>query len=423
MTRIFAILAPTILLIAMSSDIRYLADNVDVTVSAPQAGQVLIYKGAGWANDEFDLQVSGNLNYQGGNIDAGLSVGSISATTDANGDVQVYHGLLTSYISCAVTVTDTTLYHSVVHGKTDTYFTVRFFEPDTSGLPQKLASSTVSFDFSAKEIFAEGFIDRFPGAELAISTRLLRSVYTGPLVTLRRDSDDATKSFYPDSRHELSLTSEDGSGTTLASWVTTNSAHLVTWHDQSGNGNDATQSNTDKQPLVVSSGSLVTEGSRAAVDFDGNATGALMDNLFFPAVASSAITIVTVVNSTAAGSNIHMGGDGANNYFTYKSNGTTHRVRIDGGTVNFSSPGTTGHQLLTFFKNTTDAQLFQSGSSLGTSSSFGSDVAEFDILGAWQDESSNSHDGTIQEVIIYKSDQASNRVQMEAEINNHYQIY
>ena len=45
--------------------------------------------------------------------------------------------------------------------------------------------------------------------------------------------------------------------------------HVTTWYDQTGNGNDATNSTESEQPLVVSAGTLVEENGKAAIDFDG----------------------------------------------------------------------------------------------------------------------------------------------------------
>lgn len=44
---------------------------------------------------------------------------------------------------------------------------------------------------------------------------------------------------------------------------------VTTWYDQSGNGNDATQTTAANQPRIVTNGSVVTEGTKPAIDFDG----------------------------------------------------------------------------------------------------------------------------------------------------------
>ena len=54
-----------------------------------------------------------------------------------------------------------------------------------------------------------GLLDTYGGAAAAYSVRLLKSDYSGALVEIRRSSDNAVKSFYPDANNELSLTSED----------------------------------------------------------------------------------------------------------------------------------------------------------------------------------------------------------------------
>jgi uncharacterized protein YodC (DUF2158 family) len=43
-------------------------------------------------------------------------------------------------------------------------------------------------------------------------------------------------------------------------------AYVSTWYDQSGNNRHATQTATGSQPLIVSSGSLVTENGKPALD-------------------------------------------------------------------------------------------------------------------------------------------------------------
>lgn len=46
---------------------------------------------------------------------------------------------------------------------------------------------------------------------------------------------------------------------------TTGSGFVTIWYDQSGNGNNATQTDTDKQPAIASNGSLLADG----LTFDG----------------------------------------------------------------------------------------------------------------------------------------------------------
>ncbi len=74
----------------------------------------------------------------------------------------------------------------------------------------------------------------------------LRRVYgTGPVVKVRRSSDNSTNDFY-DSDGMLA----DVSSVRLDTWLAGSTGFVDTWYDQSGNSKDATQSNTSLQPTV-----------------------------------------------------------------------------------------------------------------------------------------------------------------------------
>ena len=102
-------------------------------------------------------------------------------------------------------------------------------------------------------------LDAVPGAAAAYSLRQLSNAYTGPVVTVRRSSDDAEADFKASEIDDGTLTAFCGAGDGL----------VKTWHDQSGSGNDASQGTAAAQPKIVDSGSLVTEGGKAALRFDG----------------------------------------------------------------------------------------------------------------------------------------------------------
>jgi hypothetical protein len=102
-------------------------------------------------------------------------------------------------------------------------------------------------------------LDAVPGAAAAYSLRQLSNSYTGPVVTVRRSSDDAEEDFKASEIDDGTLTAFCGAGDGL----------VKTWHDQSGNNLDASQATSANQPKIVDSGSLVTEGGKAALRFDG----------------------------------------------------------------------------------------------------------------------------------------------------------
>ena len=113
-------------------------------------------------------------------------------------------------------------------------------------------------------------LDSVPGAAAAYSLRQLSNAYTGPVVTVRRSSDDAEADFKASEIDDGTLTAFCGAGDGL----------VKTWFDQSGNGRDASQGTAGYQPKIVDSGSLVTEGGKAALLLDGAG-----DNFAVPATS------------------------------------------------------------------------------------------------------------------------------------------
>jgi hypothetical protein len=123
-------------------------------------------------------------------------------------------------------------------------------------------------------------LDTNSGGIANYSLRLLRAAYVNsPSVRLRRSSDNAEVNVYFDSNFRTSLTSNitsRNSGTTLSSWIGSNSAFVVTWFDQSVSANNLIQSTAANQPTLISAGVLQVENSEATIAF--NATTFLSVN-------------------------------------------------------------------------------------------------------------------------------------------------
>ena len=86
-------------------------------------------------------------------------------------------------------------------------------------------------------------------AAAAFGLRLLRADYLGPIINIRRGSDNATLDFYADTKGNLG-TSVYGAGTTLLGWLAGSIGYVTRWYDQTGNGRDVIQSTTSAQPKI-----------------------------------------------------------------------------------------------------------------------------------------------------------------------------
>lgn len=89
----------------------------------------------------------------------------------------------------------------------------------------------------------------------AFSLRKLRDAYTGSAIRVRRSSDNAEQDIGFDASGNLNTSA-------LSSFVGSNSAFIVTWYDQSGNGINLTNSTAANQPRIVNAGTIDQMGSR-----------------------------------------------------------------------------------------------------------------------------------------------------------------
>src|SRR6056297_2253985 len=123
----------------------------------------------------------------------------------------------------------------------------------------------------------------FPNANQAWSLRYVSDSVTN-VARVRRSSDNAEIDVTPDYIVD-----------SLEDWVGAgNDGFIVTWYDQSGNGNDATQSTAANQAKIVDNGSLITdpENGKPAADFDGS-----NDSYDFSPDNMDNRTVISVLNS------------------------------------------------------------------------------------------------------------------------------
>ena len=250
-------------------------------------------------------------------------------------------------------------------------------------------------------------------AAAAYSLRNLSASYTGNVVDVRRSSDDAEESF----------TAAEVADGTLVAWVGAgNDGFVSQWYDQSGNGNHATQGTPASQPKIVDGGSLVSGG----LSFDGNDTLSVSGDPVITASSSgtySAFSVQTVATSEGG----YLYGNASS------SNGSSAYALADKFTItNYffadldNIARSSGQNLLSAVYNNGDAGLLVNGAGTMTDAgtyNFSAGTSDF-IIGNRNGGSSDATflTGSIQEIIIYNSDQSDNRTAIEANIGDHYSI-
>ena len=92
------------------------------------------------------------------------------------------------------------------------------------------------------------FLDDITGASFAYSYKKLRAGYAGNCLRIRRSNDNAETDIGFGADGYIDINAVDSF---LPSLGTNVFAHVVRWYDQTGNGNDATQTLGTRQPLVA----------------------------------------------------------------------------------------------------------------------------------------------------------------------------
>jgi hypothetical protein len=113
--------------------------------------------------------------------------------------------------------------------------------------------------------------------------------YTGPLIRVRRSSDNVEADFFEGATPGTLNTTRYGGGTELAAWVGGgNNGFVVTWYDQSGNARNYTQASGIYQPRIVTNGVIETVNGKPAVYSGGG-----LNRLEGPDISFSQSTIVS----------------------------------------------------------------------------------------------------------------------------------
>ena len=264
-------------------------------------------------------------------------------------------------------------------------------------------------------------LDAVPGAAAAYSVRQLRNSYTGPVVTVRRSSDNAEQDF---KASEI----DDG---TLAAFCGAGDGLVKTWHDQSGSGNDASQGTAASQPKIVDSGTLVTEGGKPALEFDGvddyfrrDMTAANQSYLAFVVYHHKAAFSVggrllclncNIAHTTAADVAAQSAGNDLKVLQQAIAFGTgSLAVNVGSSHLLYFTTGAGSASLRLYGNGNPSPSSSHDASPAGTGS--------FLAIMARADGASNTY-GAVSELIIYPSDQSANRERIEGDINRHFGIF
>ena len=254
-------------------------------------------------------------------------------------------------------------------------------------------------------------LDTYSGAAAAYSLRLLDSTYTGSAIRVRRSSDNTEQDIGFNVFSELDTVS-------LLAFAGTGDAFVKVWYDQSGNSNDATQTNTAKQPKIVSSGVVEVDANGNKIAFFD--TGSIFENI--ATFNTSPHTAFAVTQGTGVRTQLY-GFGGNNAYLNYSLehwNGSAFQTFIGDGSTYSDYPSNASwnsdtHLVTSIYNGTTnslyiDTALDRTDSETKTSS------------GALSINSRGSRAMYLAEIILYTSDKSSDRAGIESNLNTFYTL-
>ena len=273
-----------------------------------------------------------------------------------------------------------------------------------------------------KDSVAAGLLDAYGGAAAAYSLRGLSANYTGPVVRVRRSSDSTEQDF----------TAAQVTNGTLTTFCGAGNGFVRTWYDQSGNGNHTSQTTTTKQPQIVSSGALNLLNTKPALKFDGSddflSGGDVLDlgsnsltGFAFSELGANGTIYAKSLASSEAGRYSVLAESSVTisllDVIVSATNATVATVYAKGL---FSQQIINGSTNKLFVNAVERASVsISSYSALNTSRRF--------LLGAYNNATDTGEllflNGSISEVVLYLSNQTSNRTAIESNINAHYAIY
>jgi PKD repeat protein len=262
-------------------------------------------------------------------------------------------------------------------------------------------------------ITIQGLINAFPTVTTGYSFRLLNTSYAGSCIRVRRSSDNAESN--------IVFLSGVLDVAALLAFVGVGDGFVTTWYDQSGNGNNAVQATSANQPQIVRGGTIITDNGKPCMLFDG--INDSMQSLF---AIGTAMTRFFVFNHRSAQNNQHiMLDNGAVQDAAYLLFSSTNTLRIFGGlSIFYSGLVFNNNQNLSYnLFDGVNGALNINGQTPTTGALSGLTFNGVTIGrrgGAFQQFFANM---TVQELIIYPSNQSANRVSIETNINGYYGIY
>jgi len=264
-------------------------------------------------------------------------------------------------------------------------------------------------------------LDTYSGAAAAYSLRKLDCDYAGSAIRVRRSSDNSEQDIGFTASGDLdtaSLKTFVGTGGTDDGFVTT-------WYTQVSGAVDFTQTTAGDQPKIMDNGVVLRDAGYVCIVFDQANTEAMSSGTGL----SQPYTIFSVAKIPTASSSSNWyhildglksgGGDGVPGIMYNTS--ITQKTLIYSGTVLGDATARSGRAISAALFNGSSSYLYFNGGSIlsGNGGTFG-----FTTIYIGRNWNATFYNNVkYHELIIYNSDQSSNRDAITTTINSYWGVY
>lgn len=271
---------------------------------------------------------------------------------------------------------------------------------------------------SSQQQAAPKLLDIYTGASLAYSVRKLRTAYTGSAIRVRRSSDNTEIDIGFDANGNLNTTA-------LLTFVGAGDGFVSKWYDQSGNSNDGLQTLFGAQPKIVISGVLQTQNSLPTLFYDNYSVE--FTNLITSSGNTSAYIVGRGLTDARGGPIIGHSNPGGSGMVLGQYISRQYLVQsLLSGVDNYALTATNSADFNFNINNiyvTTAFNVYKNNTLIPivTSGIFGTSSNDFWNIGRYGNNFSTF--GYISEVILYKTNELSNRTGINGNINTYYTIF
>lgn len=252
-------------------------------------------------------------------------------------------------------------------------------------------------------------LDTYTGAAAAYSVRKLRTAYAGSAIRVREDSGDTELDIGFDSNGDLDTAA-------IATHCGSANGYVVTWYDQSGNANNATQSTLASQPQIYNGTAVITENGKPALNTSSTSFLTLGSTL-----SLTDMCILTYVNrNTSRDAGMFIGDNTTTNNFVWDRLELNLSLRANGTDSSITGSTATGKKLYLLNRSSNACTLRINLSQTGTATNSGT-LSVGSLMSAYSGNSFRMS-GDYHEMIVWNSNQSTNLTGIETDLDNYYTI-